>query len=493
MKAEQQKTLSRILENGKTILLALLTVSLIVLVVVYIASTKIYESMTDQGRATPLDKLRIVQSDQSMPEGLESDHLLPELIGYRAAGTNSGSLGYGEAAAALYESVKPCLKELLGQASVCRALSDSQAASAVNEALSAENLVYIRYHEPILFHLIWAWASEQITVEIDDTASSEDGAYIKELIILPDRDFVLAAHRFIAYAHDGSGRWYEFRPDESVLTSSFYISKMAADGSAMDVIPFTFSSASETDGLWDLQPITEDTPTCETLLMDYRPILPTDESQDSGLTDSLLRLLGYNPNKLNAYPDTADQAVVFIDTHGQLRLSNQRIYYQASDDENGLRIDSLLGYSTGGTYSLFDRVSAVDSLIRRMSAIDIGLTGKEARLCLGQIYTEDSLLVIEYFYTFNNIRIGSSSSPAALRAKLSQDSILSLEFAPRSYTGSGNTVLLTEPLYILRQLLRTDPGMIPDTFRLRYMDGSDGTLDAEWCFLSANAREGGLS
>ena len=100
--------------------------------------------------------------------------------------------------------------------------------------------------------------------------------------------------------------------------------------------------------------------------------------------------------------------------------------------------------------SLYDQLTAADNLIRRIGKISSELIGGEAALCLGDVYTENGLLYVEFFYTYANIRI--SDEPAAVIA-MSQESLYSFTLETRAYIGTDEYTYSPPQQYIIEKLL----------------------------------------
>ena len=461
----------RAVESIKNILLALLVFSMIALVVVYIRGTPVYESVS--GRAdselTNFDRLWSVEGG-AKAEGLDQSRLIPEFIGYRKAGSvMSCAIADRDSTELMYSLIKPCIIELFGQDSVCRELTASEGREKIESAAASDEYIFMRYHVPVLFHLIYAYASDQLTIDENDVAHSPDGsisAYISEIVIVPD--YTSAGHRYIAYAYDGSDGYFEFRPEDHVVTSNFYITRLAE--SAGGIASYSFDFADD-PRLGATQPIISKE-------VEYNVIetVETDFTSEEILLP-LLRLFGYNPDKLSGYVD--DTGVnVFVDSNSHLRVDNSQISFVTSDaaagKQRGIRLDSLLGYSSGDTLNLFDKLTAVDNLIRQLGEISPALTGGEAALCLGSVYSSETQLIIEYVLTYNNILVGGD---CVLRAVLTQDAISRIELSPVYISEAGESAYCVDQNYTLRKL--TELGLISESrklggMRLQY-DGEKAT------------------
>lgn len=466
----------RALEAFKTVLLTGLLVSLVLLVIVYIGGMRVYENAVSDGDlGESFDRLWSVLGGAE-PEGLDASRLQPELIGYKQSSSLTPLAVTADKAgiAELYELATPCILELFGSDSVCTRLTADEGRHRFAAAQASEEFVYLRYHTPVLYQFIYAYAAGELTVSESDVAVGTNGsvgAYVSELIIVPDKDF--AAHRFVALATDSDGGYFEFRPSDHIVTSSFYISKLADSGSDIDTVPFTFAEHPRFDSS---EPIIDGELEYTEILTEAVPL------GDDTIREGLLRLFEYNPDKLNGYTD--GDGYVYVDSHSQLRLEGGMVSFLTTDQTStnntlrGIRIDSLLGYTSSDTSGLFDKLTAVDNLIRSLGEISPLLIGGEASLCLGDVYSDGALLIIEYFLTYNGIRI---EGDPYLRTVLTEETVCEVTLHPYSVRSKDISVLSPSPRYILRGLEtlgELPEGTAIDSVRMRY--GSDG---AAWCVI----------
>ena len=419
------------LETVKTIILAALVISLAALLVVYIGGTHIYQSMTDTDEKKVFDKLWSVQDGQRSA-GLQKDRLLPEMIGYRVSGAEPiCAIADTASVSALYEVISPCLIELFGSGSVCEEIDGETLFSG---AVMSGEYIFIRWHEPVLYQLIYAYAAGRLTVSETDTAvfKGDDGAYIKEIVIVPESD--VAAHRFVAIAKDSDGRYFRFSRDPGALASDFHIPKLSEVSAKVTTVPFEFT----TDGVLKLEPLVM-SEIVSTDIEEIPTVLPNERY------DQLLTLFGCNPDKLGSYH--YDSGVVYYDSHSRVRIENGRISYQETEDNSGVSLAQILGYSVDGGFTVFDKLAAVDYLLTKLYGISQEFQGS-AKLCLGNVYTENSLLVFEYFYTYNDIRVGGT----AVKAVFGNDTLRLFEFDAVNIQPTDSVSLLTTPGYVARKL-----------------------------------------
>ena len=125
-----------------------------------------------------------------------------------------------------------------------------------------------------------------------------------------------------------------FRLEESVLSSSFYMSRLSDEQLAIKTYPFDFA---------DIPALSISQPMLDAEL-EAEVIASNESGFDSIDTrNSLLRLFDFNPDKLSSYID--DDTEVFVRSTSRLRLGGGRISYQASDIGSGVTLRNLLGYS----------------------------------------------------------------------------------------------------------------------------------------------------
>ncbi len=454
-------------EHVKTGAMAVLLVSLITLVAIYIGGMKISGDAEESYLGENFDRLWSAQSGEA-PEGLDGSRLIPEFIGYKQAANQKASAAFADAnaLAALYDITSPCILELFGSGSVCKALPASDGENMFSLACYGEEYVYIRYHAPILYQLIYAYAVDRLTVFEGDVAAGDGGAvgaYISELVIVPDKDF--AAHRFVAYAHDGEGNYYEFSPGDNVVSSDFYISKLASDVQNINTVEYYFERSEKFSGIEPI--VCEDVETFK--LTHSTATLSADES------NALLSLFGYNIDKLSSYSD--ENGYVYIDTHSQLRVNEGYISFSADDAAGistslrGIRMDSLLGYTSSVASGLFDKLTAVDNLIRKLEEISPMLIGSDGKLCLGDVYSEGGLLVVEYFLTYDGVRVGTEPY---FRAVLTDQTVCEVFVRAWDLDADEDTELTPSAKYTVGTLLTLgglDDNMRISRVNLRYADG----------------------
>lgn len=473
-KNTSDKRFSGILETFKTVLLVLLVIVLIVLVVIYISGMHIYEKMTSHDNAgSSFDRLWSVQGGAE-PTGLDSARLMPEFIGYRQSGYTDarGCMADETALSELYRITSPCLLELFGSGAVCRELSFENGVKIFDTAKNGDEFVYIRYHIPVLYQMIYAYAAESLTVSAEDTAAGEAGnigAYISELVIIPDPDHY--DHGFVAYAYDGSGRYFEFRRDSYDTASAFYTARLADIGDGLGLPVFRFH---DNDSFESAIPVIDGE-------IGYMAITVEDTViKDEDTLNAVLKLFGYNPDKLDWYSD--GDANVYIDSHSQLRIGPGELSFATSDGHvrtgdslRGLGIDSLLGYTKDSRTTLFDKLTAADNLIRQLENTSDLLCADPASLCLGDVYSDGSLLVIEYFLTYNGIRI---SGEPYIRIELTDRTVSGVTLSLITLESDSDAIPALPQAYVMENLRvagAVGTGDVIKALRLIYRDGA-----AEW-------------
>lgn len=449
----------KIAETVKTSLIAVLVLSLLSLVVVYISGTDIYRSMTDVDVGKKFNRLWNAQSSYSN-DGLDPDRLLPEMIGYAIQGSSPrASIADAESAEVLYSALKPCLDELFGKNSACRRLDAEEGKAKFSAGLASGEFVYVRYHKPVLYQLIFAYMSEKAAVSADETAicSNDYGAYVSELVIIPDDHY--AAHRFVAYAHDGEGGYYEFKPGDDLISSAFFITEFDAFANELPTYKLSFSDGSM---------IPEGHPIIDGELKAVEIIeQPVGFFQET--LKKILEIFEYNPEKLTGYED--ESGWIFVYANSRIKIDSGNISYRSNSLDNGLPISGILGYSLGESATVLDMTAAVDRLISDFGEISQKLIGGNAMLCLGDVYVDNSMIVVEYYHTYNNIRI---SGDPAVRAVFAGDRLYGFEMSIADFDDGEDICLSLRQDYVLKHLYPESSDR-PEEMRFIYKNGK-----ADW-------------
>ncbi len=473
-KKKMGSRLYKIREAIKSTVLLILVIALIVLVVTYIRGTRVYENaVVGKNNPESFDKLWSVLGGEE-PEGLDPELLVPEFIGYKqpALDTPRGCVGDYDEISELYSLIKPCVLELFGKDSSCRKLSSTRGEKLFLSAQNGGEFVYMSYHAPTLYQLIYAYAAEALTVSASDVASLEEGsvgAYVKDIIIIPDNDF--AAHRFVAYARDCEGNYYEFRPGDHVVASDFYISKLM--DSSESTVKFDFTCYPGTT--IELPSISEqfllDEISCDDFVI-----------EEGAARNELLRFFGYNPDKLDVFADNEEGTLAYIDSHSRLKIGKGILsfitsdaYSASGDTKRGIAIEDLLGYTIDGTPTLFEKITAVDNVIGGLCEISPSLLGGGyAELCLGNVYSSQGLLAVEYLLTYNNVRV---STEPFIRAMLTDDTVCELDINACVVNPSEEAALVLPLGFTLNGIQATEENeeALFETAYLCYINGR-----AEW-------------
>ncbi len=455
----------RLRAHFKNLILFFLICSLIVLVSIYIGGTRAYESAVLND--TPNDSFNRLWSalSDTEPQGLNSERLLPELIGYKREPSHDAYavMANYTAISRLYDIVKPCILELFGEGSYCKKLTKAEGAAKFMTAQSSPEFVYIRYHTPVLYQVIYAFAADKISISDNETASGVDGnigAYISEIIIVPDE--MAISHCFIAYATDGSGNYYEFRGTNQEISSNFYISKLDDSTTAVETVNFAFS--------YDLCEDKAEPIVYGGIKYYNLSFTPFDTNNDM-YKSSLLKLFEYNPDKVNSYPSGQD--FVYVDSTSQLHLGNGIVSFSTYDSISGekvvrgLQIGSLLGYTSSDNIGLFDKITAVDNVVSKFGEISPLFIGEKAEICFGNIYSENGALIIEYLMTFNSVLV---SKEPFIRATITGDIISKFEVFPYVIEVPEELSLSLSAEYVLDKLSAT--GKLTNTkdiYGIRFM------------------------
>jgi hypothetical protein len=149
----------------------------------------------------------------------------------------------------------------------------------------------------------------------------------------------------------------------------------------------------------------------------------------SGERETLLRLFGFNPDKLLNVHEEADGSSSYYDTEGILYLRRSSFEYRRSSGDTGLDINDILGGSSAGNGStaeiLKSYVQAAVLLYENLAKINRNYTGGDADLLLRSMTSAAGEVTLEFQYVIDNIPIADDR--AAYRITFSGGRVLHAE------------------------------------------------------------------
>lgn len=387
----------RWLERGKTLLIAALTVSALVL---------LYLSPLVQGSG--LSSILPAGSTGTGSVSSSTAAMTAAIPARMAVGTELGRYGvqYDQAAAdALFDTAGPLLGEALSAAGEPSALSESQW-----RALLAGQCVYFDFDCPVPLSALCAWLKDGAENEVLD-------GYARLLLLAPAEDGTLS----LCYQESGSGGYFRCA---TTLNAALHL-----DPITESVTPNSAFFAFEDDTLPEiLSPLTLFTNE-EINAPVYRSSTPVSAAGGDGLALLLSALSFDSQNQA-----TAGSGTLYVDGYDTLRLSNdgQEVSYSASGT---------------GKYPAGEGLTGAVSAAWTLADAALGSLCGDARLYLMSVQADgdgDSY-TITFGYALNGCAVYLYDQGWAAQFQVQDGYISQFVLHPRAYVSSGQQTLLLPP------------------------------------------------
>lgn len=338
-----------------------------------------------------------------------SGYLLPEFIGLTVSGKQLGVSASYYLISELYELLAPTIGQALTTAVP---LAQEMDDDTWNSYTSAETSVYVRYHSELTDGVVALFAGRTQNLRFRDG--------VREIFILPSREETVVAIRSAA------GEVIQYLlPGYMTSVSANEISRFVRSyGGGMT--SFLFNEETYPSLAWT-EPICTDA-------IQTRNLIMTDSTagllqNSSGERETLLRLFGFNPDKLLNVHEEADGSSSYYDTEGILYLRRSSFEYRRSSGDTGLDINDILGGSSAGNGStaeiLKSYVQAAVLLYENLAKINRNYTGGDADLLLRSMTSAAGEVTLEFQYVIDNIPIADDR--AAYRITFSGGRVLHAE------------------------------------------------------------------
>ncbi len=340
-----------------------------------------------------------------------SGYLLPEFIGLTVSGKQLGVSASYYLISELYELLTPTIGQALTAAvPLAQELDDE----IWNSYTSAETSVYVRYHSELTDGVVALFAGRIQNLRFRDG--------IREIFILPSKEETVVAIRSAA----GEVIQYVL-PAYMTSVSANEISRFVRSyGGGMT--PFLFNEETYSTLAWTEPIYSEAIQTRNLIMTDGTAGLVQNSSEER---EALLRLFGFNPDKLLNVHIEADGASSYYDTEGILYLRRSSFEYRRSSADNGLEVNDILGGSpvgkgSAGTAETFKNyVQAAVLLYENLEKINRNYTGGDAEILLRSMSSENGEVTLEFQYVYDNIPVADKR--AAYRITFSGGRVLHAE------------------------------------------------------------------
>lgn len=375
-------------------LICALLISLLVQCSLFLADY-VEKGKTDE--EIPFEMQMLSTSTQNSRLSIDDSVFRPAVIAIRTDGSTSAVLNSTAVVAEVYQEVNRCLFYALQEESV----PTSDIAWA--DAARGEDYVYVRYLGEFPHQVVFAFASAQLESDIQ-IRQADTYVGVREALLIPDDSgkiaqlYVRGTNGVYAFSVDSDADMQVFSGYPAAYTDVFYAGEMHIEGNNTE--------------LFIRERITA------------RDIFVS-EIGVSGLLanrnhlDSLLRMLNYNPDKLR-YHTEADGTVVYVESHGILRMDSKSVIYSAAE-QGGISLSRIVGKEASG--DIYSYLRAASYIVGRLSDMDPLYTGGDAGLVLRSVRSEDGAVTLQFSYSSDNTEIYKRDGNTGLTVTFRGDKI----------------------------------------------------------------------
>jgi|GEM_PF-7131742 hypothetical protein len=385
-----------VFEYVKNCVMLLLFVCMLILAASYIIQTQrlTMAAPSDISR----DSLLVLKTGHNINVKYNQKLLYPAFIGYKTKSTPPKGCNTNEMIDAIYPELTKYIVDMLGSGSECVMVMEDNG-DYWNECLKSEMYVYIKYHTEIPNVMLYAYLTDDYLIDGSKVASG-DMTNIKEILfILEYVDAYTYEYDMVVRNENGSIARYDniAGTDEA---NKFSLDMFGNTAGSVKVY-FNYEFAGNTD--LSYENITLEASTIiYTSDMAVREI-KTDTSIDvTAIDNGIIEMFNFNPARTDlSYKEDGGKTNVYVDTQGILKINadgNINYRYTESDviEENFIYIYDYLSYNKNNSdYTIYETILAVNNFIDSFQT--------ESNVVFGKIYAQDSEVVLEYYYCFNNI------------------------------------------------------------------------------------------
>nr|MBQ4319428.1 hypothetical protein [Clostridia bacterium] len=474
-------------ETIKTVAVILLFCCMVTLAAFYIVNTQRLTMTGDS--AVDIDRLLIIRSGGGELTEYDRSLVMPEVICFAEDGLMYGCLSDSDTLGDIYSVIAEPLMKLLGPDSSASPCTKEDGDILWNAYAAAEDLIYVRYHTPLPSPIIYAGLKGG-AVSTPPEYASGDPVSIRELIITLE-DNGGGAYEYSAAARDRSGSVtrYDLKTKRG---TSFDLSELSGFKTSRMLVNCTFyASSPDTDYGLELSPtalITEAKLTSQ--------LITSSDAMTGGVSDLVLRLFGFNPDRLNTYTESSG-VKVYVEPGATLRHSFGSLHYDVTDPTaSGIDVTGLLGYENySGDYNVYELLCASGELIRRFKMISPMLCGGNASMLLTDIEydDDDGSITIGFGLTFGGIMLcGTDYDPIrSLEVTYNGGRITEVTLNTTSFIGTASAIACFPQSWTMNGIsaaLAPDDDMCGD-IKLAYIVSSDedsmAAFSSDWLYVQS--------
>ncbi len=431
------------LEAFKNIIIALLTVSMLVLAGIYIGGSQFSaNNAAINAQNMPQGAVAVGNDAPESEEMHEKGLLAISFAAIRHMG-GGGTYGNEQAAADLFDFAKESIHTLLSSNAMIVEIDGASFRSAV----SGRSYVYFSFANALPYQAVYALTGEYV-------AAAGCASAINVESVLLDFD---AGGKTSLYMKDGE-KYYLATADCFINLAS-----LAAMSSDTRLADFTLTE--------NAVAISDASPHTQTLALGAGK-MPSGKAYVDMLT-----LLGYDADDIA--PMSMDISIVA--PHGTLTMSDEVLSYTASND-GGIQIsDFLANRKNTLDIDMYDILSASVTLIEQLRSAYPEMTGKAFSLCLDGFYNNEDTFTVVFGLCDSSIPISGTAFPYLARFSVSGGRFKSIELRFINAERIGKTVSPSPSKWEYSYASRTRE---INSFLLRYKADTlpEAELDARWYF-----------
>lgn len=321
-----------------------------------------------------------------------SSYLLPEFIGITTAGDRNGISSSYNLVSELYGILTPTIYcALSGSVPLAEDVWDEYAA--------AENSVYIRYHSELPDGIISLFAGMSMG---EEEPAVQFNTNVLEIFLLPyTGGSGTSETTLVTRSADGEVQKYIVPSDRSSVSVNEMERFVRSYASRM--IPFIFNEG-RYETITATEPLFTEAVTTRNILMQKAAFIQNSPNE----REALLRIFGFNPDKLLSVHEEDSGAASYYDTQGILYLRDSAFEYVRSYADSGMEVSDILGGVSSGTLAEYVRAAVL--LFQSIRNIDKNYAGGDADIVLKSASSENGEVTLQFMYTVDNIRIAEQKA-----------------------------------------------------------------------------------
>ncbi len=446
--------MKEILKNERLVSACLNTVVLLLLFLIFLQCGIFLNGYVkpEPGSAERSFDMRMLSvSAQDAAHSLDDALLMPAQIAVSADGRAYAVVNSARVIGDLYGELAPCLAACL------EAQPKKENDAMWSLAVTSPDGIYIRYRAELPYQIVHAFAAAAIGSDV--YVRHEQAIGVQELCLR------LAGGDAFVFVRGESGV-YSFKAKTELMMASF--------ASYASMYPDVFYPCTLLDSA-DVVLITERVNVREILVEEGVAAAIT---QNEAHFSEWLRLLSFNPDKLNYHVET-DGTAVYVESHGVLTCTADSISYAASD---GGGADFAELAFVRGDIDVYAYLRAASALIAEMSGMNPQYTGGDAALRLLSVRADGASFTVRFCLCADNLPVYYDGDAVAVSVTFTENKLTALTWRTVCVQRQ-----LSEQASFLEAWSRT--ALASGDVRLAYRAGDERTrIFAEW--IAHRASEG---